>query len=164
MPGLSTKYIDNLMKICTADDEKFKGVLSCDIFLKMVKTNGIKLLPGHSLILNLSSSNHPGSHWVAIFLNGNGILEFFDPYGMACYDINILEAFEIQKHTVVSFKKKLQHQDSIFCGFYCIAWLLCREINISNDKFASFFYCQKLKKNDDICIEIIKKFIELREV
>lgn len=164
MPGLSNKYIDNLMKICVLNNENFKGVLSCDIFLRLVKSGRLKLFPGQGLILNLSSSNHPGSHWVCTFLNENGTLEFFDSFGMDCYDRNILQTFKLLKHTVVNFKKKLQHQDSIFCGFFCIAWLLCREVNISNDRFHSFFYEKNLKKNDDICIEIIKKFIELRQI
>ena len=164
MPGLSSKYIDNLMKISMLDSRNFIGVLSCDIFLSMTKNGKINLSPGKGMILNLSSSNHPGSHWVAIFLSSNGIVEFFDSFGLDCFDIKILEAFEDQKLRVINFEEKLQHQDSQFCGYYCIAWLLCREVNISSSIFASFFNDKKLIYNDRICTEIIKNFIELRGV
>ena len=80
MSGLSSIYIENLMKICILNIKKFIGVLSCDIFLNMTKNDKIKLSPGQGIILNLSSSNHPGSHWVAIFTNANGDAEFFDSF------------------------------------------------------------------------------------
>ena len=164
MPGLGSKYIDNLMKNSILDSRNFIGVFSCDIFLHMTKNGEINLSPGKGIILNLSSSNHPGSHWVAIFLNADGIAEFFDSFGLDCFDIKILQAFEDQKLRVINFEKRLQHQDSQFCGYYCIAWLLCREVNISSNMFASFFYDKKLMNNDYVCIEIIKNFIELRAV
>ena len=84
MEGLSSKYINSLMKICTLDYKNFIGVLSCDVFLNMTKNGKINLSPGQGIILNLSSSNHPGSHWVAVFVNTNGVGEFFDSFGLHC--------------------------------------------------------------------------------
>lgn len=162
MAGLSTKYIENLIKTIMLDSRNFIGVLSCDMFLRMTKIKKINLSPGKGIILNLSSSNHPGSHWVAIYLNSDDIVEFFDSFGLHCFDSNILEAFDDQKLRVIDFKKRLQHEESQFCGYYCVAWLLCREVNISSDIFGSFFNEKNLMQNDHICTEIIKTFIEMR--
>ena len=74
MAALSTKYIENLIKTIMLDSRNFIGVLSCDMFLRMTKIKKINLSPGKGIILNLSSSNHPGSHWVAIYLNSDDIL------------------------------------------------------------------------------------------
>ena len=74
------------MKICILDCKNFSGVMSCDVFLEMIKNGKIKLSPGQEIILNLSSSNHPGSHWVAIFVKNNGDVEFFDSFD-ALHDI-----------------------------------------------------------------------------
>ena len=162
--GLSSKYIDNLMKICTLDYKNFIGALSCDIFLNMIKNGKIKPSPGQGFILNLSSSNHPGSHWVALYINSNGIGEFFDSFGLSCFDSKILEAFQLQNLRVINFEKTLQHPDSYFCGFYCVAYLLCREVGISRDTFAAFFHHKQLLKNDYTCVEIIQNFVRIRGI
>ena len=130
----------------------------------MTKNGTIKLSPRQGIILNLSSSNHPGSHWVAVYVNVNGVGEFFDSFGIGCFDSNILEAFQTQNLKVVNFEKTLQDQNSYFCGFYCVAYLLCREVGISRDTFTSFFQDKQLLKNDDTCIEIIKNFVRIREI
>ena len=164
MSGLSSIYIENLMKICILNIKKFIGVLSCDIFLDMTKNDKIKLSPGQGIILNLSSSNHPGSHWVAIFTNADGDAEFFDSFGVALFDSKIIEALQLQNLKVVNFEKMIQDQNSIFCGFYCVAYLLCREVNISRNEFATFFYDNDLLKNDYRCIEIIQNFVRIRGI
>ena len=164
MEGLSSKYINSLMKICTLDYKNFIGVLSCDVFLNMTKNGKINLSPGQGIILNLSSSNHPGSHWVAVFVNTNGVGEFFDSFGLQCFDSKILEAFQLHNLRIINFEKTLQHPDSHFCGFYCVAYLLCREVGISRDMFTTFFHHKDLLKNDHTCIEIIQNFVRIREI
>ena len=62
MHGLSTSYLSNLMTICNFDPKTFKGVFSCDNFYQKFKAT--HPTPGDQYIINLSSSNHSGSHWV----------------------------------------------------------------------------------------------------
>ena len=159
MAGLSTSYLWNLMKICSFDPKTFKGVFSCDNFYQKVK--GINPTPGDQYIINLSSSNHSGSHWVAIQINSLQEADYFDSYGLDCYDNFIRKAFEEQRITLNSFNKTIQDPSSQFCGLYCVAYLLCRELNISKHTFASFFHDEELLKNDLICVEIIKDIIKI---
>ena len=160
MSGLTTEYLQNLMKICSFDPNAFKGVFSCDNFYIKVKDCHI-LSPGDAYIINLSSSNHSGSHWVAVHVNTPQEVEYFDPYGLDCFDNFIKKAFEEQNITISTFKKTIQDSSSQFCGLYCVAYLLCRELYISKPTFASFFDDNELFKNDIICVEIIKDIIKI---
>ena len=84
MSSLTSKYLLNLMNICSFDPKTFKGVFSCDNFYQKFKASD--LVPGDQYIINLSSSNHSGSHWVAIKINSHQEAEYFDSYGFDCYD------------------------------------------------------------------------------
>ena len=160
MEGLNTEYMSNLMKICTLKPNTFKGVFSCDNFYNNVKNRHVNLFPGDKYIINLSSSNHPGSHWVAIKINKSKSAEYFDSFGLDCFDKFIKSACEERNISLVPFKKAIQHPFSQLCGYFCIAYLICRDVNISKTEFAEFFSSQKLKDNDNIAVHIINTYIE----
>ena len=162
MSGLSTHYLQNLMKICSFNPNAFKGVFSCDKFYLKVKD--INLSPGDRYIINLSSRNHSGSHWVAMQVNTPQEVEYFDPYGLECFDNFIKKAIQEQNVMISTFKKTIQDPSSQFCGLFCVAYLLCRELDISKSTFASFFEENKLLKNDIICVEIIKNIIKIARI
>ena len=164
MSGLSTYYLQNLMKICSFNPNTFKGVFSCDNFYLKVKERDINLSSGDRYIINLSSSNHSGSHWVAIQVNSPQKAEYFDPYGLECFDNFIKRTFEEQNITISTFKKTIQDPSSQYCGLYCVAYLLCRELDISKCTFASFFDDNELLINDIICVEIIKDIINIARI
>ena len=160
MTGLDTDYLRNLMKICSLDRNNFNGVFSCDNFYLKAKEGQINLSPGNRYIINLSSSNHQGSHWVAIQINTPHEAEYFDSYGLQCFDDFIKRALEEKNITIQTFKKTIQDPLSQSCGFFCIAYLISREVNISKTEFATFFSSKNLIDNDRIAIQIIKTFIE----
>ena len=108
MSGLSTSYLWNLMKICSFNPKTFKGVFSCDNFHQKIKERYSNFSPGDRYIINLSSSNHSGSHWVAIQVNSPQKAEYFDPYGLECFDNFIKRTFEEQNITISTFKKTIQ--------------------------------------------------------
>ena len=164
MSGLSTHYLWNLIKICSFNPNTFKGVFSCDNFYMKIKERHLNLSPGDRCIINLSSSNHSGSHWIAIQVNTPHEAEYFDPYGLDCFDSFIKKAFEEQNITVDTFKKTIQDPSSQFCGLYCVAYILCRELDISKCTFASFFDDNELLINDIICVEIIKDIINIARI
>lgn len=67
MSGLSNQYVEDLMLQLSIQPEKFKGVKPCDIFLKEIQDNHHKLEKGNCFIINMSTSEHQGSHFVSIF-------------------------------------------------------------------------------------------------
>ena len=81
--GLNTVELQELMKFCSLYPEDFLGVLPCDIFLEYAKQK--KLSSKSRYIINLSSSNNSGSHWVCIILKGKKAY-YFDSLGHKCYD------------------------------------------------------------------------------
>ena len=164
MSGLSTNYLWNLMKICSFNPNTFKGVFSCDNFYINVKDGYINPLSGDRYIINLSSSNHSGSHWVAVQINTHQEAEYFDSYGLDCFDDFIRKTFEEQRITLSSFNKTIQDPSSQFCGLYCVAYLLCRELNISKHIFGLFFDDKELLGNDLTCVEIIKDIIKIARI
>ena len=83
MPGFTNNYIENLMNKISTKPNYFKGVFPCDVFLNKVKKDKLLLKAGNCFIINLSSSNHKGSHFVSLFVNNGEIVEYFDSFGIS---------------------------------------------------------------------------------
>ena len=135
----------------------FKGVMPCNVFLNEVRNGVLKLLNGDSLIINLSSSNHHGSHFIAIYILDG--VEYFDPLGMPSIDVNINQAFTEKKLEIVHFESAIQPLLSNYCGYYCAAFLLWRQIGLDKVKFVQVFQSEKNVSNDDIVLDILKFYI-----
>ena len=117
MPGFTNEYIEKLMYQISTQPTKFKGVLACDIFLDKVKKNKLLLKTGNCFIINLSSSNHEGSHFVSLFCTPGKVVEYFDSFGIPSFDSNVNKA--LTSHKIVEFKTSIQDISSQFCGLYC---------------------------------------------
>jgi len=60
------------------------------VFLQIDNVYSIYTLPPHPnrlLVCNLNQSHHPGSHWLAIYVGGGGVGEYFDSMGRAPPDV-----------------------------------------------------------------------------
>ena len=117
MPGLSNQYIEDLMYEISTKPNNFKGVYPCDIFLNKVNQKELLLKEKNCFIINLSSSNHQGSHFVCLLVKPRKIIEYFDSFGLPLFDINIKKALTSFK--VEMFNETLQDISSEFCGLYC---------------------------------------------
>ncbi len=101
----------------------FLGVLPCDYLLKTPLNN----LPA-MVIFNTDPSTEPGQHWVAIYINSDGVSCFFDSFGGAPKDPHFRRTSMIFKKTILyvwntlKSRSKISHQilvASIVC-FFCI--------------------------------------------
>ena len=96
-----------------------------------------------SLIINLDPSHMRGSHWLAIRISRSS-LEIFDPLGFQilgwprtpCHLLNFLRRWSSHRKTFIS--PVIQSQSSVLCGFYCIAYIVCRQV-FSFNEFLKFF-------------------------
>jgi hypothetical protein len=152
MSGLTNEYVENLgKKIC---GKYFLGTFPCDI-LPQVKNK-----ENFSLIINLSKHNTNGSHFISIFADKNNLL-YFDPLGEICLNKDIVNFIkENRKNRKLKQKfRKIQSFESIFCGFFCLAFLLSRKINIPFHLFFNHFDNKNLKRNDDHVIIFIQNNI-----
>ena len=117
MPGFTNNYIETLMYKITTRPKLFMGVFPCDLFLKNVNADKNLLRAGNSFIINLSSSNHSGSHFVSVSIMPGKVIEYFDSFGIPSIDSNINRALTSFK--IVAFKKTIQNASSQLCGLYC---------------------------------------------
>ena len=117
MPGFTNDYIEKLMYKISTKPNDFKGVLPCDIFLNKVKKKNLLLKESSCFIINLSSSNHSGSHFVCLLVMPGKVVEYFDSFGIPSFDSNINKALTSFKVEVLT--KTIQDISSQFCGLYC---------------------------------------------
>ena len=154
MKGLKNIYVQNLGHHCL---RKFCGVFACD----MIST--VKLERGNSVIVNLSKSDKPGSHFVAIYrLTDSGNYLYFDSYGLKCWNEDLLNYFKDQDlHHIIYSNRRIQSWiGSYFCGYFCIAALIYLELGKSMFEFHNLFNNIDLRLNDEICTKIIKSHIK----
>ena len=119
MGGLSNAYVEELLYTVINDPNKFKGVLACDLFLEFIKKNHHLFKAGDCFVINMSSTNHSGSHFVCLMINSKCKAEYFDSYGLPSIDTNINTALNIANLKTSTFQQQIQNLTSQFCGIYC---------------------------------------------
>jgi hypothetical protein len=93
------------------------GVFPCDkIPLKPLSPCGF--------IVNTDPSNRPGSHWIAIFIQNDNNIEYFDSYGRKPTGL-ILKWFKKHKKRWIN-SQRIQGSFSSVCGHYSIYFLVKR--------------------------------------
>ena len=83
--GFRSDELKNIVKYVSIKYNEFEGIFPCDRFLKLIKDHRNNFLTGvHRFIVNLSSSNNYGSHWVVIIINTDHSV-YFDSLGKYSY-------------------------------------------------------------------------------
>ena len=102
-----------------------------------------------ALVFNQDAYPGAGTHWIAIFCDVNGNLEYFDTSGSPPPDDNEkLNAIFDECKTVVYNNKRIQSFCSSVCGEYCIFYLIARLENISFEQCLNFFSASNKLQND----------------
>ena len=158
MPGFSNRYIQDLMHETSTEPGDFKGVYPCDIFREKVINKKLLLKEKNCFIINLSSSNHGGSHFVCLLVMPEKVIEYFDSFGLPLFDSNISEALASFKVEVS--KKTIQDNSSQFCGLYCITYLLWRQLGLKKNQYSALFNTEKKTGNDGTVLELMKIFLK----
>ena len=146
--GLSAEKITKWLKCCP----NFLGCFAEDELSNLTVTS----FPSF-LIVNIDSTQLPGSHWIAIGIF-NDKIEIFDALGfdlfnwsrVPCDLFNFLHRLSATREVVAS--PRLQSQNSHLCGFYAIYYVIIRKF-ISFEKSFSCFYVdvdRKLARNDRV--------------
>ena len=107
------------------------------------------------LIVNIDSSNMPGSHWITLGIFQKHI-EVFDPLGfnifnwsrVPCNLISFIHRLSVTRKILIS--KRVQSDTSNLCGFYCLFYLFLRKTK-SMRTILSFFYTE-LSLNDNVLL------------
>lgn len=150
MVGLTNKQLEDLSKKVLCETH-FYGVFPADSMPK------IKIFNNSSIIFNLSKHYELGTHYVAIHFYNNNIF-YFDSYGKSLTNLDIKRYLKKYNKPIFYHKRSIQHKDSIFCGFYALAYLKSRQIcHMKPKTFYSMFKFPPNKINDTIVTNFLLK-------
>ena len=109
-----------------------------DYFYKTKELNGVfsrnnlpKLKNG-AYIINLGHSRNTGTHWIVIFLKNNEVI-YFDSFGVEHIPKEIID--KIGNKNIKSNIFRIQDNNSIMCGYFCILFI---EHMLNNKKLIDF--------------------------
>ena len=138
--------------------DKFSRKLFCGV-LPIDELKKFKFRKPCSLIINTDESNKPGEHWIALFINKNGNLEYFDSYGIKPFKKEIYQFIKKHRMKLIYNKKKIQNSASINCGKFCLLFLLLRTRGFTMKKIIKLFINNK--NNDLLINKIFSKYIKI---
>lgn len=128
--NMDTNEIQNFMRI-------INPYIECNVF-------AANRLPVYSslpicIISNLDPDTKPGSHWVAIHVDNNGVGEYFDSFGRK--PIEHHKKFLKRNAKIWVYNNKhLQNYFTSICGEYCLVYLYFRYKKMFTMKqFINFF-------------------------
>lgn len=99
------------------------------------------------LISNLDPDSEPGSHWIAIHIESNGVGQYFDSYGRP--PMGNHRSFLNRTTKQWDFNRyRLQHDLTSVCGEYCLTYLYYKFYGNTMTDFVKLFHSSKL--NNDI--------------
>jgi len=124
------------------DEPRFKGVYS---------KNRLPRRDEGAFVINLEDDTKAGSHWVALFVLKNKCI-YFDSFGIEHLPKEI-ERFIVGLSEVDRNIYRIQSNDSIMCGYYCIKFIEYMFAGKNLIDFTNLFSPNDFDKND----EIIKK-------
>jgi hypothetical protein len=125
---MNTIQIDKLLKACKLP--LYRGVYASD---QIPSRTGC-------YVINLDPHDQAGSHWVSMYISADRSYgEYFDSFGRP--PDGRLKAY-MDKHCKrwIFNRQQLQSVVSVYCGFYCIAYIVFRSRkNASMPKFLALF-------------------------
>ena len=125
------------------DELLFNGVFSRNNLPDLPRDGGY--------VINLDDLGESGTHWVAIFVNGNRAI-YFDSFGVEHLPREI-KRFLRGKDLMVNIYR-VQDIRSILCGYYCIKFLDFMFDGKSLMDFTSLFSPHDFKENEKIILRL----------
>lgn len=111
------------------------------------------------MISNLDPDTKPGSHWVAIFIDVNGVGEYFDTFGRKPHGYHL--TFLKRNSCKWTYSSKIiQNIFSSLCGEYCLLYLYLKLRGISLRDFEKMFTVNTVY-NDNLLKVMFKSFFYL---
>ena len=121
-------------------EPRFNGVYSRDNLPK---------LEDETYVTNLNDYTDIGSHWVALYLQNNGVT-YFDSFGVEHIPKEI-KTF-VGNTNIETNIFRIQASDSIMCGYFCIGFIDFMFAGKTLTEFTNLFSPNNFKKNDDIIL------------
>ena len=117
---MNTTQIQQAISSDPAAGPHFLGVFASDQIPRRISQ-----FPA-SLVVNTDPSSERGEHWVAFYFDKHGNVEYFDSYGFAPINCELMRFFESNGKNHTWNKVQLQGLKSNVCGQWCIAYIVKR--------------------------------------
>lgn len=152
MEGISNNYIESFLK---GRVNSFLGVFSAN----NLPTSATKK-KNFTLICNHENLGEFGSHFITIVGFPNFVY-YLDSLGRPCSIASIRRFLQSLERPIFYNSKKLQSPESVFCGFYCILYVLYFDRAFDGITPPKIKFCSNdLLKNDGECIRQIKEYMK----
>ena len=124
----------------------FNGVYSRD---NLPERNSVEIKDGGDIII-LDEYSDVGTHWVALYAVNNNVT-YFDSFGVEHIPKEI-KAFIEPSLSMTTNIFRIQANDSIMCGYFCIGFIDFMLSGKTLTEFTNPFSPNKFQKNDDIIL------------
>lgn len=153
---MNNLQLQALANRCAVLKDIFVGVYPSDCIPDF---RGLKKRRAYALIVNLEKSNHPGTHWIALYLPSrySGTAEYFDSYGRKPSLPSFCKLLNKYRNCIYN-NVMLQSPFSSVCGQYCLFYLCHRARKESVSTIFRIFRNQSKHVNDVIVNRYVKKY------
>ena len=159
--GVSNIYLKSVLNK-TLNRSAFTGVFSSNT-LPIRKLNKS---PDFFIIVNLSPTDAPGTHFVCLVKRRNtNVVMYYDSLALSLEFIapNLRSTIgKLEGKIVKMLQQPVQDVNSVFCGFFCLQFILSKSPSFENDALLKRFSTSDLRQNDEICINNICTLIRNR--
>jgi hypothetical protein len=108
-----------------------------------------------ALVVNYDAQSNPGSHWVAIWAESLGNVEYFDSFGIPPLHAGIKHWIRTIDPQFSFSDTRLQSFSASTCGYYCIHYLLSKARGCSLADIICLFTPAVPSLNDEIIVNMI---------
>jgi hypothetical protein len=164
---MDTEQLNFLLKSNVVTEPFFIGVIPAN---KLFSKNCGKADKNKScfLIANTDNDTGGGEHWLALFYDGKGCMEVFDPYGMAPHAYpNMVDFFNARSACTKYNEHCVQSPFSNLCGLHCmfVAYHKCLNVTVSLKDVILNNYLDNVDYNDCMVLEFtLDKFPQLTQL
>ena len=118
--GVTSDYLAELARNCLKEKPE---ILPCDIFKSQSK-----LVANKGFIINSQLSKLPGSHFLSVLIEEEDII-YFDSLAIVPTNEYIITKLITANKPIRYCNKPIQGANSVFCGLYCLSFLIeCQRI------------------------------------
>ena len=127
---------------------RFNGVYSRD--------NLPKIKDG-AYVINLDESSDIGTHWVALYVQNNNVINNFNSFGVEHVPKEIKEFVKNKDMATNIFR--IQAYDPIMCGYVCIGFIDFMLPGKTLTEFTILFSPNNFEENDDIILNYFMSIV-----
>ena len=126
------------------NDCRFNGVYS---------RNNLSRIKDGEYVISLDDKNSEGTHQVSLIIDKNSAA-YFDSFGIEYIPLEVLN--KIRDKSITHNIFRIQHNESVMCGFYFIAFIKYMLAEKTLLHYTNLFSLNDYKKNNKIIYKFFK--------